>query len=67
MLKREDGKPLYLNIAEAAVINYPASNLDVDANKLSLKIHLTPDAQGAKGYIRQVHLHLGSRDCFSKG
>ncbi|MCK0204329.1 glycoside hydrolase family 97 protein [Ornithobacterium rhinotracheale] len=52
MLKREDGKPLYLNIAEAAVINYPASNLDVDANKLSLKIHLTPDAQGAKGYIQ---------------
>jgi len=52
MLKREGNKPLYINIAEAAVLNYPASNLEVDPESFKFKIHLTPDRNGAKGYIQ---------------
>ncbi|ADQ81208.1 glycoside hydrolase family 97 protein [Riemerella anatipestifer] len=52
MLKREGKKPLYINLAEAAVIDYPASNLDVSAKDYKFTIHLTPDAQGAKGYVQ---------------
>lgn len=52
MLKKEGKEPLYINIAEAGVINYPASHLEVDAKKFRFKTHLTPDGQGAKGYIQ---------------
>lgn len=52
MLKKEGKEPLYINIAEAAVIDYPVSNLEVDAVNFKFKTHLTPDAQGAKGYIQ---------------
>jgi hypothetical protein len=52
MLKKEGKEPLYLNLSEAALINYSAANLDVDAQNFHFKIHLTPDAQGAKGYIQ---------------
>lgn len=52
MLKREGKHPLYINLAEAALINYPASNLLVDANNYDFKIILTPDAQHARGYIQ---------------
>lgn len=52
MLKKEGKEPLYINIAEAGVINYPASHLELDATAFKFKTHLTPDAQGAKGYIQ---------------
>ncbi len=52
MLKKEGKNPLYINIAEAAVLNYAASHLEVDAQNFKFKTHLTPDAQGAKGYIQ---------------
>lgn len=52
MLKKEGKDQLYVNIAEAAVINYPASNLELDATEFKFKTHLTPDAQGAKGYMQ---------------
>ena len=52
MMKWEGKTPLYLNISEAAVINYPTANVEVDATNFKLKTHLTPDAQGAKGYIQ---------------
>ena len=52
MLKKEGKDQLYINIAEAAVINYPVSNLELDATNYKFKTHLTPDAQGAKGYIQ---------------
>lgn len=52
MLKKEGKDQLYINLAEAAVINYPASNLEVDSKTYSFKTHLTPDAQGAKGYMQ---------------
>lgn len=52
MLKKEGKTPLYINLAEAALINYPASHLLVDAKNYDFKTILTPDAQGAKGYIQ---------------
>lgn len=52
MMKKEGTSPLYVNIAEAAVINYPAANLELDASNFKFKTHLTPDAQGAKGYMQ---------------
>jgi hypothetical protein len=52
MLKREGKEPLYINVAEAAVLDYPASHLEVDAQNFRFKTHLTADRQGAKGYIQ---------------
>ncbi|MGE8524952.1 glycoside hydrolase family 97 protein [Chryseobacterium rhizosphaerae] len=52
MLKREGKEPLYINVAEAAVLDYPASHLEVDAKNFRFKTHLTADRQGAKGYIQ---------------
>jgi hypothetical protein len=52
MLKKEGKDPLYINVAEAAVLNYPASHLEVDAQNFKFKTHLTPDKQGAKGYVQ---------------
>lgn len=50
MMKSKDG--IYLNITEAALIGYPAMHLEVNSNNYVLKSHLTPDAQGMKGYIQ---------------
>jgi hypothetical protein len=52
MMKKEGTNPLYINLGEAAVINYPAANLELDATTYKFKTHLTPDAQGAKGYMQ---------------
>ncbi|PKF73506.1 glycoside hydrolase family 97 protein [Chryseobacterium sp. PMSZPI] len=52
MLKKEGKAPLYINVAEAAVLDYPASHLEVDAQNFKFKTHLTADRQGAKGYIQ---------------
>lgn len=52
MMKREGKNALYINVAEAAVINYAVSHLEVDAQNFKFKTHLTPDAQGMKGYIQ---------------
>lgn len=52
MLKKEGKDPLYINVAEAAVINYPVANLELDSQNFKFKTHLTPDAQGAKGYMQ---------------
>jgi hypothetical protein len=50
MMKTTDG--LYVNIHEAALIGYAAMNVELDAKNFVLKTHLTPDAQGNKGYIQ---------------
>lgn len=50
MMKSADG--LYINIHEAALINYPAMQLNVDAATARLSAHLVPDAVGNKGYIQ---------------
>lgn len=50
MLKAQDGT--YINISEAALIDYPAMHLALNAETFVLTTHLTPDAQGRKGYIQ---------------
>lgn len=50
MLKSEDG--LYINIHEAALVNYPAMQLNLNDKTFMLSAHLTPDKNGTKGYIQ---------------
>lgn len=50
MLKTLDG--IYLNIHEAALINYSCMHLNLDDKKLVFQSHLTPDAKGNKGYLQ---------------
>ena len=50
MMKSSDG--LYINIHEAALINYPAMSLNVDATSFKMSSHLTPDPVGNKGYMQ---------------
>lgn len=50
MMKTNDG--LYINIHEAALVNYPAMYLKVDRNNFILNTHLCPDAYGSKAYLQ---------------
>nr|WP_294907876.1 glycoside hydrolase family 97 protein [uncultured Lacibacter sp.] len=50
MMKSDDG--LYINLHEAALINYSLMNLNLDDKNLVFQSWLTPDAIGAKGYIQ---------------
>lgn len=50
MMKSPDG--LYINIHEAALINYPAMALNVDGAALKMSAHLCPDPVGNKGYLQ---------------
>ena len=50
MLKTSEG--LYINIHEAALVNYPAMNLAVDRQTFGLSSHLVPDAVGNKSYMQ---------------
>ncbi len=50
MMKTNEG--LYINIHEAALINYPAMNLVIDKGRMVLKAHLVPDAVGNKAYLQ---------------
>src|ERR1035437_290427 len=50
MLKSDDG--LYINIHEAALINYSCMSLNLDDKNFILESFLTPDAIGDKGYMQ---------------
>ena len=50
MLKSDDG--LYINIHEAALLNYSALSLNLDDKNFILESFLTPDAIGDKGYLQ---------------
>jgi hypothetical protein len=50
MMKSKDG--LYINIHEAALIDYAAMSLNLDDKNMVFESWLTPDAQGNKGYIQ---------------
>jgi glucan 1,4-alpha-glucosidase len=49
MMKSNDG--LYINIHEAALVNYPAMDLLIDKSSFTLKSVLVPDAVGNKAYL----------------
>ena len=50
MMKTADG--LYINIHEAALVNYSSMQLHVNRETYSLSANLVPDAVGNKGYLR---------------
>jgi hypothetical protein len=50
MLKSPSG--VYINIFEAAVVNYPVMHLDVDVNNFDLKADLVPNPIGDKAYLQ---------------
>ncbi len=49
-MKTDDG--IYINIHEAAVVNYPTTNLLLDDKRMVFRTWLTPDAQGVKGRMQ---------------
>lgn len=48
-LKTDDG--IYLNIHEAACVDYSTMHLNLDEKRMVLTSWLTPDARGNKGYL----------------
>ena len=50
MLKTADG--LYINLHEAALINYSCMHLNLDDKNMFFESWLTPDAKGDKGYLQ---------------
>jgi glucan 1,4-alpha-glucosidase len=50
MMKTADG--LYINIHEAALVNYPSMQLHVNKTSFGLSSNLVPDAYGNKAYLR---------------
>lgn len=50
MMKTSDG--LYINIHEAALVNYPAMNLKLDVNNFQFTSLLVPDAIGNAAYLQ---------------
>lgn len=71
-MKSADG--LYINIHEAACVNYPTMHLNLNDRTMTFDSWLTPDAQGLKGYIqtpfntpwRTVLVSDDARDMLSK-
>ena len=51
-LQMRTDKGLYINIHEAALIDYPCMHLDLDPDTFTFVSHLTPDAQGWKGRMQ---------------
>ncbi len=49
-LKSDDG--LYINIHEAALVDYSCMHLELDDESMIFTSWLTPDAVGAKGYLQ---------------
>lgn len=49
-MKSNDG--LYINLHEAACVNYPTMHLNLDDKNMVFESWLTPDATGLKGYMQ---------------
>lgn len=50
MMKSDDG--LYINLHEAALINYSTMHLNLDDKNMIFESWLTPDVQGNKGHLQ---------------
>ena len=59
-MKTADG--IYLNLHEAALVDYSCMHLNLDDKNLIFESWLTPDAQGDKGYM-QSPCHTPWLDC----
>ncbi|MEG2366328.1 MAG: glycoside hydrolase family 97 protein, partial [Alistipes sp.] len=49
-LKTDEG--LYINLHEAALVDYPAMHLVLDEQRISFTAHLTPDPNGDKAHLQ---------------
>ncbi len=49
-LKTDDG--VFINLHEAALVDYPCMHLNLDDKNMVFESWLTPDAQGYKGYMQ---------------
>jgi len=49
-MRTDDG--LYINIHEAALVDYPCMHLELNPKTMTFTSHLTPDAQGWKGRLQ---------------
>ncbi len=49
-MKTDSG--LYINLHEAALVNFPAMHLELDDSTLTFKAHLTPDPNGDCAYMQ---------------
>jgi hypothetical protein len=49
-MRTDDG--LYINIHEAALVDYPCMHLELNPASMTFTSHLTPDAQGWKGRLQ---------------
>ena len=50
MMRSDDG--LYINLHEAALVDYSCMHLNLDDERMVFESWLTPDAQGDKGYVQ---------------
>ena len=50
LLKTDNG--VYINLHEAALVDYPCMHLNLDDENMVFESWLTPDAQGNKGYLQ---------------
>ena len=50
MMKTDDG--LYINLHEAALVEYSCMHLELDDKNMIFESYLTPDARGNKGYMQ---------------
>ncbi len=51
-LQMRTAEGLYINIHEAALVDYPCMNLELDPETMTFVSHLTPDAEGWKGRLQ---------------
>lgn len=51
-LQMKTANGLYINIHEAALVNYPAMHLNLDDKNMVFESWLTPDAVGNKAYVQ---------------
>ncbi len=51
-LQMRSPRGLYINIHEAALVDYPCMHLEINPKTLTFTARLTPDAQGCKGRIQ---------------
>ena len=51
-LQMRTDEGLYINIHEAALLDYPCMHLELDPKTFTFTSHLTPDAQGWKGRMQ---------------
>ena len=50
MMKTDDGT--YINLHEAALVEYPGMHLELNPENMVFQSHLTPDVLGNKGYMQ---------------